>query len=362
MVTNMVDSLDDNSEVLITSSGPLAIITLNRPKALNALSHQMIKIIYNNLLIWQNDDNIKAVVIRSNNERAFCAGGDIKSLFTHGRTNPLVCMEFFKDEYKLNTLIYDYNKPYISLLQGITMGGGLGISIHGSRRIAASNLVLAMPETGIGFFPDIGASYFLSRCKNYTGIYLGLTGAKINAIDAKYLDLVTDIITAQDYSHAFGQIINLLQHSPLQPLDLTKFSDNSIDNPSHIQNLNIENINNYFKYNTVAEIFLNLEKDQNNNPWAKETLSLLKLKSPTSLILTFELLKRGAECSFEQCMQLEYGLAYGFLQHNDLYEGIRAVLVDKDNKPNWDKLDINNISNFPYEKYFIDSMAKSLYL
>ncbi len=368
------------SEVIInTQSGAhhtIGIITLNRPKALNALSHQMINDIYNILIEWQHNQDIMAVVIRSNSDKAFCAGGDIRSLYTHGREHPLHCMQFFQDEYKLNTLIHEYSKPYISFLHGITMGGGAGISIHGAHRIATNSLVFAMPETSIGFFPDIGGSYFLSRCKDHVGMYLALTGQKINAADALHLGLVTHVLNTTDHFRDYSKVIDKLINSKLVPevnlntaiyeilADICDHSDIKNLTQSSEQNIiinNIEHIKCYFQHTSLAEIFSNLEQDENKSGWAKDTLGILRKKSPTSLMTTFELINRAKNLNFKSCMEQDYGLAYGFLLHNDLYEGIRAVLIDKDNSPNWELVDIN-AKNFDYKAYFREDMARKLYI
>lgn len=367
----------NNQDVIISTqtgnSNTVGIITLNRASALNALNHNMIITITNALLEWQNNKEITAVFIRGNSERAFCAGGDIKSLYTNGKESPEQCMQFFHDEYKLNSLIYHYPKPYISLLHGITMGGGLGVSIHGSHKIAAKNLVLAMPETGIGFFPDIGASYFLSRCENQAGLYLGLTGHKINAFDAKHLNLINYIIKDDDYINVFDNIINNVVNYKFYNINFdlnniisnycnSKDQDNTQDSYAIKNNItpNLRNISACFNANSIADICYKLAKYTHDQPWSISILSALKQKSPSSLLITYEMLKRGAALDFKQCMQMEYGLAYGFLKHSDLYEGIRAVLIDKDGQPKWENTDITDDKNFNYSSYFITSMSKKL--
>jgi len=361
-----------NADVIISTltgnSNTVGIITLNRPAALNALSHDMIITITNALLAWQNDPTITAVFIRGNSERAFCAGGDIKSLYANGRDNPEQCMQFFYDEYKLNSLIYHYPKPYISLLHGITMGGGLGISVHASHKIAARNLILAMPETGIGFFPDIGASFFLSRCQNNTGLYLGLTGHKINAYDAKYLNLINYIIHDEDYVSVFDNIINNVINYKFYNIkfDLNNIISNycsSTQNTCVIKNNiepNLQSISSCFNANSLSEIFNKLAQYSYDPAWAMGIFGALKKKSPSSLIITYELLKRGANLDFKACMKMEYGLAYGFLKHHDLYEGIRAVLIDKDGMPKWENISIEQQNNFDFNRYFIAAMDEQL--
>ncbi|MBP9721880.1 MAG: enoyl-CoA hydratase/isomerase family protein [Gammaproteobacteria bacterium] len=357
-------------EIITYTTNNIGIINLNRPKALNALNHTMILAMYNILLQWQNDPNVLAVLIRGNCERAFCSGGDIRSLYLNGRTTPLDCMQFFQDEYNLNTLIKNYTKPYIALLHGITMGGGIGVSIHGSHKVAATNLVFAMPETGIGFFPDVGGSYFLSRCPDYTGIYLGLTGNKINCFEAKSINLIDNIISDQDYNKIFDKIITELANFDFDINNniykqITSIINNHCNTTEESNNQAINNnlniIKNTFKYNTLTEIITALEKYSSNSDFAQKTLEILKQKSPTSLVLTLELLNRGKNLDFKNCMKMEYGLAYGFLQHNDLYEGIRAAIIDKDNNPKWDKVDIFHTNNFKYQEHFISSMAEKLF-
>ena len=174
--------------------GNIGLVTLNRPQALNALSYAMIQQLSQQLMTWKSDPAIKAVIVKSDLEKAFCAGGDIVAFHRAANEKKKLLLEFFYDEYRLNRLIHDFPKPYIALLHGITMGGGVGISIHGSHRVASESFLFAMPETGIGFFPDIGGSYFLSRLRDEVGIYLGLTGARLKTADAYHVGLVNHCI------------------------------------------------------------------------------------------------------------------------------------------------------------------------
>lgn len=372
-----------NDVIIETKSGSksnIGLITLNRPKVLNALNFNMIECITAALLEWQNDDSISAVVIRGTGDKAFCAGGDIKSLYTNGQQNPEHCMQFFYHEYRLNTLIKNYTKPYIALMHGVTMGGGIGVSVHGKHRVSAHNLMFAMPESSIGFFTDIGGSYFLSRCRDNTGLYLALTGEKINCIDAKYINLVDHILESDNYSDSFDQIIQELTNHELDNYKVSDIlSDHSIqcDNtklPSHLEtkiptNLlyNSDLIAKVFDYTSLEQIYNNLEKldhshEASTTEWSSHTIKSLRSKSQTSLLVILEQLKRGMNLSFEDCMRMEYAMAYGFLTNHDMYEGIRAVLIDKDNKPNWNRIDLNIKDNNLYNDYFDNKYSNVLEL
>src|SRR3990167_5470139 len=196
-------------------AGQIGIITLNRPQALNALNHTMITKLYQSLECWKADPHIQAVIIRASEGRAFCAGGDLRAVYEGHRT-PQPLAAFFQDEYALNRLIFHYPKPYIALLDGITIGGGAGISIHGTYRIATKRLTFAMPETGIGFFTDVGGTYFLSHLPQHIGFYLGLTGARLNSDDCVELGLAQCQIAASSIPFLIQQIA---AHDFTQPLD-----------------------------------------------------------------------------------------------------------------------------------------------
>lgn len=320
--------------------GDIGQIVLNRPEALNALTAQMTRSIEEKLIEWEKATHIKAVIVRSNDDRAFCAGGDLRLLYEHRHDWKTALEHFFDHEYTLNQRIFNFRKPYIPLLNGITMGGGAGISIHGSHRIAAETLLFAMPETGIGFFPDVGASHFLSQCPGHIGMYLGLTGARIGCDDALYANLI-DYIVPYDQ---FDNIVKALVETPFPPTRdnpmlnkiLAEFASQAAN--SHLAEQQAA-IDQYFSKASLQDILDGLSNT--NRPWETKTYHTLMQKSPTSLAMTFNQLTRAKTMDFDQCMAMEYELAKQCLQGHDLYEGIRAVIIDKDKQPHWKKFDLN---------------------
>lgn len=344
MVTN-----DIFFHILPGEKGDVGEIVLNRPKALNALSLSMCEALYVQLIRWEQDKKIKAVIIRGEGGRAFCAGGDVRSLYQH-RNEPDVMMNFFHQEYRMNQAIFHFTKPYISLLDGITMGGGAGISIHGSHRVASEFFSFAMPETAIGFFPDVGAGYFLNRCPKKTGYYLGLTGDTIELSDAVALGLVNhfvkreqlpDLITAlcaADFSDCPLQHVSRL-------ISEYHFSLGETQLMQHV--LEIEDC---FSGNDIASIFKKLH--DLNNDWSKKVIATLKKRSPKSLAVTLCYLQRAATLNFNEIMQLDLHLAGVFMQNADFFEGVRALLIDKDQSPKWSPATIEELNDGQIEKMF----------
>lgn len=338
-------------DIEFTELGEVGFIALNRPQALNALNHEMIEELSEKLSEWQGDKAIQAVLIQGIGEKAFCAGGDIRKIYDSRNDEDLDIKQFFWDEYRLNQQIFHYQKPYIALLNGITMGGGVGISIHGQYRIATDRFSFAMPETGIGFFPDVGGSYFLPRCPGYTGYYLGLTGARINAADAMYLELVNFYFD----QHKIPEFVDALVTSHLSG-DCKQLVGNIIHNYSSIPATpakiaeHREDIDACFSKNTVEEIIATLQARK--NAWCDETAKILLTKSPLSLKITLVALQRGKSLTMDECMQMEYRLVNRFLRQYDFYEGIRAVIIDKDQKPIWDPDTLEAVDNAMVEKYF----------
>lgn len=330
--------------------GNLGVIILNRPSALNSLNQVMVHAMYAQLETWESAPHIKAVIIRAAEGRAFCAGGDLRLTYDRIKNHDPVMPDFFLHEYQLNRKIFHYSKPYIALLNGITMGGGVGISIHGSHRVATDNLLFAMPETGIGFFPDVGGSYFLPRLPGYIGYYLGLTGARIGCDAAFEIGIVTHKVIES----ALPEIINALAQQSFAGDAKAHVSKilNQYNVTGQATQLMAEQlaINHCFSAKTVEEIVHALA--QNQHAICKEAVLAIAKKSPTSLKVSLQALQLGAHYSFDECMQQEYRLVTRFLEGHDFAEGIRAVIVDKDQNPHWHPARIEDVSADEVAEYF----------
>jgi len=344
-------------EELTGSHGSVGLITLNRPKMLNALNQAMCIALQEKLTAWENAAHIKAVVIRGAGDRAFCAGGDIRTVYDN-RELPIPERCFFWYEYRLNRHIHHYTKPYIALLDGITMGGGVGLSINGSFRVGTEKLKFSMPETGIGFFPDVGGSYFLPRFSGKMGWYLGLTGAIISAADAQYAGAINYQILSEKIPALLDALTNTLWSADLYAS--TKEALTAFSIQSELANLaqHREIIDHCFAQTSVEEI-INALKQQTNS-WCNEVVATLLTRSPTSLKVTLEELNRGAKQNFDECIRMEYRIALHFLQQKDFYEGIRAAVVDKDRNPAWHPKNLADVSPKDVNEYFDNEVELTL--
>lgn len=308
-------------------------ITLNRPKALNALNQEMVTAMIEALTAWADDDEVKAVVVDGEGEKGFCAGGDIKMLAESGKAGDDRAWRFWRDEYRLNTLIKEYAKPYVALIDGITMGGGVGISVHGSHRVAGDRTMFAMPETGIGFHPDVGGAYFLPRLAGGLGNWMGLTGARLKTADCIAAGVATHYVP----SERNGELIYALETERLDDDGerieelLDGFGgDAGKSDLAHERGL----IDAAFVRESVDSILFAL--DEAGDAWSVKQAKTLRTKSPTSLRVTLEALKRGAGLEFRDVMTQDLRVSMRFLkQGSDFYEGVRAVVIDKDNAPQW---------------------------
>ena len=333
------------------NQGKVGIITLNRPQALNALNHTMFNALDHYLSKWGSNPAIKAVMIRAVSGRAFCAGGDIRLAYERKQTKDPQLEHFFRDEYVMNRRIFHFPKPYIALLNGITMGGGAGISMHGSHRVATERMTFAMPETGIGFFPDIGASYFLSRLPFKMGCYLGVTGETIAYNDCHALGLVDDVIAVDAMENVIQEIIDSVITDNQSVSDIiAKFSipvpkSQLLDHQSDIVNC--------FAKTSVEEIIRALQTT--DNAWCHSTADIIKKKSPTSLKVTLQELQRAEQLDFDECMQMEYHMMQQFIHSHDFFEGIRAALIDKDRNPHWQPATLEEVSAEQVMRYFSHS-------
>ena len=294
--------------------GNLGSITLNRPQVMNVLDEEMCVLITAQLNEWKANSNIKGVIIRGAGYRAFCAGGDLKPLYALRNAGMISIPEknFFCAEYQMNKCVFHFGKPYIALLDGITMGGGVGVSVHGSHRVVTERFVFAMPETAIGFFPDVGGSYFLPRCRGKAGFYLGLTGARINAADAIYVGVADQQLNSMDLTALVDSLANTHWrgnvHSAVTQL-IQKFAVTSKPALLAPQQTLIDTC---FSQPSIEAILMALEQSGDKN-----ITQLLQDKSPTSLKVTLQQLQRGSNLDFDHCMQMEYGMAKKFALGHD---------------------------------------------
>ncbi len=330
-------------EVLFNVSGPAGVITLNRPKALNAVTLDMVRAMQPQLERWAEDDRIHHVLIKAAGEKAFSAGGDIRALYDWGRAGDEKFLTFYREEYILNTFIKRFPKPYIALIDGIDMGGGVGVSIHGSHRVMTEKLVFAMPETGIGLFPDVGGTYFLPRCPGEIGMYMALTGARLRAADALYAGLATHHVPS-------GRLV-ALEEALVSSTDIEEVLKGfSADAGSSKLASVREDIDKHFHAGSVEAILANLDAD--GSEWAAEQAAVMRTKSPTSQKIAFRQIRDGAKVSFEECMQIEWRMVNRIFSGHDFFEGIRAVVVDKDNAPAWDPATLDKVTDAQVQDYF----------
>lgn len=334
-----------DSDVVFERRGVAGVITLNRPKALNALTLDMVRLIHPQLDAWAEDKAVELVVIQGAGERAFCAGGDIRALHDWGRAKDRRVIDFYREEYRLNRLIKNYPKPYVALMDGITMGGGVGLSVHGSRRIATERLMFAMPETGIGLFPDVGGTYFLPRCPGETGMYLALTGARLTAADALFAGIADDHVP----SARLDALIAALAEG--MPVAEAVAAVRDVPEESALAGLKGP-IDKIFRAGSMTEIIgaLNGQGDE----WSAGVAASLKGKSPLSLRVTYRQIREGARLPFDACMKLEFRLTNRFMGGHDFYEGVRAVVIDKDQTPRWQPATLDAVTDEMVDAYFAD--------
>ena len=346
----MTATLDVVFEEMQGVDGDLGIITLNRPTVLNALNFTMVQAIHRQLKSWSNASNIKAVVIRAAEGRAFCAGGDLRPMYEGFKQHDPALALFFRHEYQLNRAIFHFPKPYIALLDGITMGGGVGISIHGSHRVATERLMFAMPETGIGFFPDVGGTYFLPRLPRKVGTYLALTGAKLLSDDCVAMGIAQHKVSQANLPALLDALANRSYHGNAhQAVTEIITSFQTAVSPFSLQQQQ-SCLDECLSYDTIEQI--NDALSSSSHDICRNTHAIIMKKSPTSLKVTLRALLDGKRMDFDACMQQEFRLASRFLQGHDFAEGIRAVIVDKDQSPQWQPATIAAVTSGMVDDYF----------
>ncbi len=323
-----------------SENGNTAIITLNRPNNLNALNYEMIISIEECLKNINKNKNIKLVIFKGEGDKAFCAGGDVKSFYEEKLTNiNKLRKNFFYREYKLNYLIKKYKKPIISFVNGICMGGGVGIAMHSSIVIVSENVKFAMPECTIGLFPDVGSSNFLSKLKSNIGLYIALTGKRLVSGDLIELGLANYYVSRNNFKSLEKRLINIKNMRSVHKI-IDEYSEKT--NSSIFPSLN-KNINSIFKYNKVEKIISLLESS--NEIWAEEAFKAMNKSSPTSLKISLKQLRLSKYKSFKDNLIMDYRLSQSCMTGVDFYEGVRSVLVDKDFKPIWSPNKVQDVSS-----------------
>jgi enoyl-CoA hydratase/carnithine racemase len=337
-------------------SNGTGFITLDRPKALNSLSLDMVRAMTQALLAWRDDASVAAVVVRSSSERALCAGGDIRFFHDVGRSNTqggsALLEDFFTEEYALNHLVHFYPKPYIALMDGVVMGGGMGIAQGGPEcgvRVVTGRTKMAMPEVNIGLFPDVGGSHFLSHAPGQLGMWLGLTGLTVGAADALYLDLADHFVPETE----LAALSALIEATPGQALRdaIAVFAGphNAFAGDSELERQRAL-IDKHFSAGSVPAIMESLRGD--SSQFAQKSLKAMELRSPLMMCVTHELLRRGATLGVPDCLRMERNLVRRNFEHGEIFEGVRALVIDKDNQPQWNPSRLAEVTPEMVERFF----------
>jgi len=340
----------------------VALITLDRPAALNALTYDMIADLRAQLAAYAKDAAVRAVLVRGAGEKAFCAGGDLRALYQSFRDGGRLHHDFFVEEYALDHLLHGYPKPYLALMDGISMGGGMGIGQAAKLRIVGERTRMAMPEVAIGLFPDVGASFFLPRLPGALGLYLALTGVQIKGADALYAQLA-DVYLAAPAVEALADDLAALAWSADPRADLKRFiaarSAQGIAAPS-LSILRPAIDEHFANKPGVLEIIASLEAERRAEftDWAAQTLKLLRSRSPTMLAVTHAQLARGRGMGLADCFRMELGMVEQCFVQGDFVEGIRALIIDKDNAPRWQPARLEDVTPAMVAAFFTDPFTR----
>lgn len=333
-----------DDEILFETRERAGVVTLNRPKALNAVTRGMVAALHTQLIEWADDPAIERVVIKAAGEKAFSAGGDVRQLYDWGQVGDPAIRDFYREEYRLNTYIKRYPKPYVALIDGIVMGGGVGVSFHGSQRVGGSKLMFAMPETGIGLFPDVGGTYFLPRLPHKIGTWLALTGARLGQADALWCGLTTHALASEDFAKAEDALATTGDSGALLAPLAVEPQAASLPALAPV-------IERCFAGDTVEAILTALDADSGDE-WAAKQAAIIRTKSPTSLKVTLRQMQEGAKADFEDCMKIEFRIVSRVIEGHEFFEGVRAIIIDKDNAPKWQPADLSGVSDTDVDAYF----------
>jgi enoyl-CoA hydratase len=342
--------MNSEPEILFERRGSAGVVTLNRPQALNAVTLIMVRALREQLDAWRDDPAVSRVVITGAGGRAFSAGGDLRQVYDLGLTGrQSEALVYWREEYALNWIIKRYPKPYVALLDGIVMGGGVGVSVHGSHRVAGDKFMFALPEVAIGFFPDVGATWFLPRMPGGIGTYCAVTGERLRAADG----VAAGVATHRVPSSKFPELLDGLCGSAgvddgigarVQPPEAGALLAHRAT------------IDHVFAADTVETILANLDRVAQTGglqtEWAAATVATIRSRSPTSLKLALAQVQRGRSWTFEECMRAEFRIVSRVVYGHDFYEGVRALIIDKDNQPRWRPGTLREVGVADIERYF----------
>jgi enoyl-CoA hydratase len=346
----------EEPEVLFERRGTAGIVTLNRPAALNAVTAGMVRLLHTQLAAWRDDPAVTRVLVTAAGDRAFSAGGDLRGIYEAARVGRQQdSLAFWRDEYRLNFAIKHYPKPYVALIDGIVMGGGAGVSVHGSHRVAGDRFLFAMPEVGIGFFPDVGATWFLPRFPGEFGAYCALTGERLKPTDG----IATGVATHHVASVRFGDLIAALTGAAPVDAVLGAFAEPAGQGARQgkgdiaARGAVIERL---FAGDRVEDILARLDMEASSGgadaPWAGAVAATIRSKAPLSLKLALAQVRRGRDWSFAECMRAEWRIVSRVAYGEDFYEGIRAVIIAKDNRPRWRPASLAEVTQAEVDRHF----------
>ncbi len=333
----------DTDEILARVDGGVGFLTLNRPKALNSLTHTMVTALDNTLTAWSDDDTVSAVVVHGAGERGLCAGGDVVAIYHSAKAGGADARRFWFDEYRLNARIGRYPKPYVAYMDGIVMGGGVGVSAHGNVRVVTDTSKIAMPEVGIGFIPDVGGTFLLSRAPGNLGLHAALTGAPFSGADAIALGFADHYVAHDDLAAFTTTVVTDGVDAALR--------DHAQDPPPSNLLAQREWIDDCYAGDTVTDILAAL-RSHGEGP-AADAADLISTRSPVALAVTLTAVRRAAALdTLEDVLVQEYRVSCASLRSHDLVEGIRAQLVDKDRNPSWSPASLGAVADGDVDAYF----------
>lgn len=353
-----VNTAMSEPDLIARSEGSAGVIHLNRPKTINALTLEMARACDSALDAFEHDSAIALVLLEGAGERGLCAGGDIRGLYESARAKGDLGKVFWREEYIMNARIAAYPKPYVALMHGLVMGGGVGLAVHGSHRIVSETTKVGMPEVGIGFFPDVGGTWLLTRAPGEIGTYFGLTGQTMTGADALYADFADHYVPQDKWPELRAVLTKVRPGTSAGEVDTIIAGFSGTPEPGIGEQHRAE-IDRLFAHDRVEDIVAALEKD--GSDFAQATLKALREKSPTSMKVTLKLLRTARKSSsLKDTLVQEYRAALTVFESAEFVEGVRAAIIDKDRKPKWSPADITDVTDDIVARYFAPRGADEL--